>query len=294
MLAVSSYVAVALAAAAAVSTPASAHRMHHAHAMRGLQTDMSGMDMSSSSTSMDMTSSSSASSTTMDMSMSMDMSSSATTTSSTSSDEDYTCPVCGMSTKDMGYDNLNHIGFVNGQTVYTCGMAARAFDDYSFDVTDTAYLAANVAEFIVNSTDATDYAACEDSCDECADGIKDPVTGDDVTTSNYEYVCLTNGQKIYFASSASKIEYLSNVNSEPRYLVDSVICEGATCSDAENITVLSAAAQAFVPDLSASSSSGSATASGSATGSSAATSVNSPASLTIAVAGVLAALAAMA
>ncbi|EGZ17885.1 hypothetical protein PHYSODRAFT_545349 [Phytophthora sojae] len=252
--------------------------MHHAHAMRGLQMDMdmSGMDMSSMS--------------------SMDMTSSSTTSSSTAgsiSTEDYTCPVCGMSTLDNGYDNLSHIGFKNGQTIFTCSMAARSFDDYDFEVTDTSYLAANVAEFIVNSTDASAYAECSDSCDECADGIKDPVTGDDVTTSNYQYVCLNNGQKIYFASVASKNEYLSNVNSEPRYLVDSIICESQTCSDAENITVLSAAAQAFVPDLSSSSRSGSTAASGSSA-SSAAMSVNSPASLTLAVASVLAALAAMA
>ncbi|POM61801.1 hypothetical protein PHPALM_29130 [Phytophthora palmivora] len=220
--------------------------------MRRLQMDMSGMDMTSS-TSMEVTSSSTSSST-MDMSMSMDMSSTTTATS----DEDYTCPVCGMSTKDMGYDNLNHISFAHGQTVYTC--------------------------------DSTAYAECEDSCDECEDGINDPVTGDDVTTSNYQYVCLNNGQKIYFASVASKNEYLNNVNSEPRYLVDSIICENTTCSDAENITVLSAAAQAFVPDLSSSSRSGSATASGS----SAAVSVNSPTSLVFAVASVLAALAVMA
>ncbi|OWZ21921.1 hypothetical protein PHMEG_0003444 [Phytophthora megakarya] len=245
--------------------------------MRGLQMDMSNMDMSGMSgmSGMDMSTTSSSST-----------ESSATVTS----DEDFTCPVCGMSTKDMGYDNLNHIGFANGQTVYTCGMAARSFDDYSFEVTDTSYLAANVAEFIINSTDSTAYAECADSCDECADGIKDPVTGDDVTTANYQYVCLKNGQKIYFASVASKNEYLNNVNSEPRYVVDSVICENETCADAENITTLSAAAQAFVPDLSSSSRSGSTAASGS-TGSSAAVSVNSPAGLAFAVASVLAAVA---
>ncbi|KAK1946147.1 hypothetical protein P3T76_003195 [Phytophthora citrophthora] len=279
-----SYIAIAFAAAA--SSSISAHRMHHSHAMRGLQMDMGGMDMSSHS--MDMTSSSTSSST-MDMSMSMDMSSS--TTSTVTSDEDYKCPVCGMSTKDMGYDNLNHISFANGQTVYTCGMAARSFDDYSFEVTDTAYLAANVAEFIVNSTDATTYAECKASCDECANGIKDPVTGDDVTMSNFQYVCLNNGQKIYFASLDSKNEYLNSVSSEPRHLVDSIICENETCSDAENITVLSAAAQAFVPDLSASGNSGS---SATASGSSDALSMNSPSSLAFAVASVLAVVAAMA
>ncbi|RLN79150.1 hypothetical protein BBJ28_00014694 [Nothophytophthora sp. Chile5] len=263
--------------------------MHHSHAMRGLQMDMG--TSSTSSTTMDTTSSTDSAST-MDMSSSsMDMT---MTTSSTTSDEDFVCPVCGMSTMDMGYDNENHVGLVHGQTIYTCGMAARSFDDYDFDLTDTAYLAANMAEFIVNATDATDYAECDDSCDECADGIMDPVTGDEITTANYQYVCLTNGQKIYFASTASKNEYLSKVNSEPRYLVDSIICENVTCSDAENITVVSAAAQAFVADLSSSSGSGSATITASGSGSSAAMSVSSPASLALAVAGVLAAITAMA
>ncbi|GMF36720.1 unnamed protein product [Phytophthora fragariaefolia] len=67
--------------------------------------------------------------------------------------KDGECPVSGMSTKDMCYDN--HISFANGQAIYTCGMAGRSFDDYSFDVTDTSNLAANVAKFIVNSTDAS-------------------------------------------------------------------------------------------------------------------------------------------
>ncbi|RLN21146.1 hypothetical protein BBO99_00009223 [Phytophthora kernoviae] len=278
-----SYIA-AMLAAAAVSTTA-AHRMHHAHAMRGLQMDMGSMDMGS----MDMTSTSTESSSTMSTHSSMDMASMDMSSSSITSDEDFTCPVCGMSTKDMGYDNDNHISFAHGQTIYTCGMAARSFDDYSFDLTDTSYLAANVAEFIINSTDASAYAKCEDSCDECANGIMDPVTGDEITTDNYQYVCLNNGQKIYFASTDSKAEYLNNVNSEPRYLVDTIICENEACSDAKNITVLSAAAQAFVPDLSSSSSTGSTAASGS----SAAVSVNSPAGLSVAVVTVLAAIAAM-
>ncbi|KAG7383186.1 hypothetical protein PHYBOEH_010027 [Phytophthora boehmeriae] len=277
-----SYVAAILAAASVSAT--AAHRMHHAHAMRGLQMDMGSMDHSMHTTSTS-TSSSHAMSTM--ASMSMDMSSSTTT-----SDEEFKCPVCGMSTTDMGYNNENHISFAHGQTIYTCGMAARSFDDYTFELTDTSYLAANVAEFIVNSTDASAYAECDSECDECANGIMDPVTGDEITTSNYQYVCLNNGQKIYFASTDSKNEYLNNVNSEPRYLVDTIICENETCADAKNITTLSAAAQAFVPDLSASSRTGSTAASGS--GSSAAVSVNSPAGLGVAVAAVLAAIAAMA
>ncbi|OWZ06116.1 Alpha kinase, partial [Phytophthora megakarya] len=166
------------------------------------------------------------------------------------SSTDYTCPVCGMSTLDSGYDNENYVVMANGQRVYSCGMAARTFSDYSFEVTDTAYLAANMAEFIVNQTDATAFAECTNACDECAAGVSDPVSGASVTTDNYQYVCLKNGQKIYFASQTNKNAYLEAVNSEPRYLVDSVICSGATCSDATNITTLSAAAQSFVADTS--------------------------------------------
>ncbi|EGZ17855.1 hypothetical protein PHYSODRAFT_285994 [Phytophthora sojae] len=168
---------------------------------------------------------------------------------------DYTCPVCGMSTLGSGYNNENYVTLQHGQTIFSCGMAARAFDAYDFDVTDTAYLAANMAEFIVNQTDASTFAKCESTCTECADGLSDPVSGDAVTTDNFVYVCLNNGQKIYFASQDNKNTYLASVNSEPRYLVDSVICSGATCSDATNITTLSPAAQSFVADYSSASAS---------------------------------------
>ncbi|TDH66893.1 hypothetical protein CCR75_002012 [Bremia lactucae] len=225
-------------AAAAVS---SAHRIHHTRVMRGLQTDTS-----INHSSMDMITSEMSNST-------MDMQSSAI--NNNLSDDDYRCPVCGMSTMNMGYNNLNHVGFVNGQIIYTCGMAARSFGDYGFDLTDTAYLAANIAEFIVNPSDATNYAECRSSCDECTNGIKDPLTGDNVNTSNYQYVCLSNGQKIYFASAANRVKYLNNVKLEPRYLVNNTICQNTACADGESITALSAAAQAFVPETTSTNSS---------------------------------------
>ncbi|TDH67538.1 hypothetical protein CCR75_005345 [Bremia lactucae] len=170
--------------------------------------------------------------------------------STSASTTDYTCPVCGMSTLDSGYDNTNYVSMINGQRIYSCGMSPRSFDSYNFEVTDTAYLAANMAEFIVNQTDADAYAQCTNNCAECFDGINDPVTGGAVSTENYVYVCLKNGQKIYFASQSNKNSYLSSVNTEPRHLVDSVICNGAMCSDATNITTLSPAAQSFVADYS--------------------------------------------
>ncbi|CEG46627.1 conserved hypothetical protein [Plasmopara halstedii] len=267
MRAYTSYVALAIAAAEFSSSYG--HRLHHSHVARHLQMDM-------------------------EMSPSMNMTSAQ---NASLSDEEYSCPVCGMSTKDMGYNNLNHIGFVNGQTIYTCGMAPRSFDDYSFELTDTAYLAANVAEFIINSTDASAYAECENTCDECEDGIRDPVTGDNITTSNFQYVCLNNGQKIYFASLSSKDEYLSNVNSEPRYLVDSIICGNSTCADANNITSLSLAAQAFVPELDKSNDSGAAGNTSTPTvpgGSSAANSLSSSVMASLAVGSILSVLAAIA
>lgn len=181
--------------------------------------------------------------------------------SSSVSSTDYVCPVCGMSTLDSGYDNENYVTMANGQKIYSCGMAARSFSAYDFDVTDTAYLAANMAEFIVNQTDTETYADCENTCAECADGISDPVSGDAVTTANYVYVCLNNGQKIYFASQDNKNSYLASVNTKVRYLVEDVICSGATCSDATNITTLSPAAQSFVADYSSASASGTTSAS---------------------------------
>lgn len=173
--------------------------------------------------------------------------------SSKATTTEYVCPVCGMSSMYADYANENYVALEHGQRVYTCGMAARAFGDYSFSSTDTAYLAANVAEFVVNATAADDYAECEDSCTECADGLYDPVDGTQVTTSNYHYVCLSKGQKIYFASLANKNTYLSKVNQDVRYLVEDVVCAGSTCSDATQITTLSAAAAAMEPDLASSS-----------------------------------------
>ncbi|ETK91580.1 hypothetical protein L915_04883 [Phytophthora nicotianae] len=172
------------------------------------------------------------------------------------SSTDYTCPVCGMSTLESGYDNENYVVMKHGQKIYSCGMDPHTFDAYNFELTDTAYLAANMAEYIVNQTDADAYTDCTNACDECSGGISDPVSGDSVTTDNYVYVCLKRGQKIYFASQDNKNSYLTSVNTEPRHLVDSVICAGTTCSDATNITTLSPAAQSFVADFSSASASG--------------------------------------
>ncbi|KAF1331333.1 Transmembrane protein, partial [Globisporangium splendens] len=172
--------------------------------------------------------------------------------SSTTSTTDYRCPACRMSTISNGYNNANYVELKNGQRVYTCGMAARSFSDYSFKSTDTAYIAANMAEYVVNKTDTDNYALCTNDCPECANGIKDPISGDTVTTANFQYVCLLNGQKLYFASEKTKIQYLTNVNQGVRYLVDKIICTSATCSDATQITKLSAAAQNMKPDLSVS------------------------------------------
>lgn len=106
----------------------------------------------------------------------------------------------------------------------------------------------------MNKTDAENFALCENSCPECATGILDPLSGATVTTDNFQYVCLLDGQKLYFASETTKAEYLSKVNQAPRYLVDKTICKSATCADATQITALSAAAKDMKPDLSAASS----------------------------------------
>ncbi|TYZ64755.1 hypothetical protein PybrP1_004298 [[Pythium] brassicae (nom. inval.)] len=167
---------------------------------------------------------------------------------------DYKCPACRMSTMKMGYSNANYVELTNGQRVYSCGMAPRTFPDYTFPSTDSAYIAANMAEFVVNKTDAENYELCEKSCPECTTGILDPISGAKVTTENFQYVCLLNGQKLYFASETTKAEYLNKVNQSPRYLVEKTICKSATCADATQITTLSAAAKDMKPDLSTGSS----------------------------------------
>ncbi|KAF1784660.1 Ctr copper transporter [Phytophthora cactorum] len=162
------------------------------------------------------------------------------------SSTDYTCPVCGMSTLDDGYDNENYVVMTHGQKIYSCGMAPRSFDPYSFEVTDTAYLAANMPN--LSSTRRTlrptpsartlAPSARTASVTPCLETRSPPTT---------TCTCvLPEAKKIYFSSQDNKNSYLTSVNTEPRYLVDSVICSGATCSDATNITTLSPAAQSFV------------------------------------------------
>lgn len=167
--------------------------------------------------------------------------------SSKASSTSYNCPVCGMSSMYSSFANTNYVSLENGQRFYTCGMAAHSFADYSFSTTETSYLAANMAEFIVSEKDSDNYSDCDNSCDECADGIYDPVSGDQVTTANFHFACLLKGQKIYFASLESKNTYLRKVNQEVRYLVNNSICGGSACSDATRITKLSAAAASMVP-----------------------------------------------
>lgn len=60
------------------------------------------------------------------------------------SSTEYKCPSCRMSTLQMGYNNANYVELAKGQRVYTCGMDARNFLDYTFKSTDAAYIAANL------------------------------------------------------------------------------------------------------------------------------------------------------
>lgn len=173
----------------------------------------------------------------------------------------------------MTTNNAYYVSMTHGQKIYACSMGPQSTSEYSFKVRNAAYLAANMAEFIVNPTE-TDYTKCEDACPECADGIKDPVTGDAVTTDNFVYVCLDKGQKVYFSSLENRSSYLDNVNRKPRYLVDDVLCSETSCSDATTITTLSSAALTFVSEYSSASGGGTT----SSSSSSAAMSEMSPAS----------------
>lgn len=72
----------------------------------------------------------------------------------------YKCPACGMSTMDNNYDNANYVELTYGQRIYTCGMDPREFSSYSFEVTDTAYVAANM----VRLARLCDPLACRLTC----------------------------------------------------------------------------------------------------------------------------------
>lgn len=68
---------------------------------------------------------------------------------------EYKCPSCRMSTLKSGYNNANYVELINGQRVYTCGMDARNFPDYTFKSTDAAYIAANLVRPLLAGTDRT-------------------------------------------------------------------------------------------------------------------------------------------
>lgn len=68
---------------------------------------------------------------------------------------EYKCPSCRMSTLKSGYNNANYVELNNGQRVYTCGMDARSFPDYTFKSTDAAYIAANLVRPLPGGTDRT-------------------------------------------------------------------------------------------------------------------------------------------
>ncbi|KAJ0409921.1 hypothetical protein P43SY_005815 [Pythium insidiosum] len=159
----------------------------------------------------------------------------------------FKCPECRMSTMGMGYNNEFYVELAHGQRVYTCGMAPRQLDDNDFESTDTAYVGANMAKYILAKSDKENYK-CDDACPECAGGgLKDPMSGAAVTADNFKIVCLTNGQKIYFASDETRKQYLNKVGQAPRVAVASMICKKDKCSDAELIKNLSPDAKAFKP-----------------------------------------------
>nr|CCA18015.1 conserved hypothetical protein [Albugo laibachii Nc14] len=156
---------------------------------------------------------------------------------------EHKCPACGMSTIEFGYDNQNYVVFNNGQRVYTCGMDPRSFSGYSFDVSDTSYIAANMAEFIQSPDDPQ----CAKGCPECiTENINDPIDNTKVTPINVQSICIKNGQKIYFSSAERRQKYLGQVNKEPRHLVQKAVCKNAPCADLDKIQDLSKASKDFV------------------------------------------------
>ncbi|GLD99230.1 hypothetical protein PINS_up007948 [Pythium insidiosum] len=161
----------------------------------------------------------------------------------------FKCPECRMSTMGMGYNNEFYVELMHGQRVYTCGMAPRELDDNDFKSTDTAYVGANMAKYIVAKSDKENYK-CDSECPECTSGkmdLMDPISGAAITADNFKIVCLKNGQKIYFASDETRKQYLNKVNTAPRVAVNSMICKKEKCSDADQIKVLSPDALAFKP-----------------------------------------------
>ncbi|OQR99024.1 hypothetical protein ACHHYP_07431 [Achlya hypogyna] len=138
------------------------------------------------------------------------------------------CPVCNMDAEDGWFVELK-----NGQRLYTCSMTSG--DNYLAGIhgfSHPALFGATMNEYV-----APDASHCTPGCADCNASVPvlDPVSGAAVTSANAQSICFSRGQKLYFASKATKVAFAAALPSHPYYAVKSVMCGGKSCPDAFQI-----------------------------------------------------------
>ncbi|OQR95928.1 3-ketoacyl-CoA thiolase A [Thraustotheca clavata] len=141
--------------------------------------------------------------------------------------DDKRCPSCNMAAKDAKFTWFTELN--NGQRIYTCAM--NTGDDYkkgSNYFSHPSLVGATMYQLANSST------TCTNACPECDDSlmvVKDPISGDIVSSKNFTFICLKRGQKIYFSSTGTKATFLAGLAASPYFGVRNVSCGGNQCPD---------------------------------------------------------------
>ncbi|ETV89582.1 hypothetical protein H257_00804 [Aphanomyces astaci] len=135
------------------------------------------------------------------------------------------CPICNMDVVSDWYIQMAH-----GQRIYSCSM----IDGSQFKSGVRGFSHASLVGATMK--DISSNPSCDNSCPDCAAGtVLDPMSGDVVSDLNFKYLCLNRGQKVYFASEATKQQFVQGSSTTPYFGVDKVVCGGSPCPDSFQI-----------------------------------------------------------
>ncbi|KAF0690431.1 Aste57867_18163 [Aphanomyces stellatus] len=143
------------------------------------------------------------------------------------------CAICNMDVETDWYIELQH-----GQRIFSCSMTDGTHYTPS-DVHSFSHAALTGATM----KDISSNPKCDNSCPECDGGnVMDPISGAAVTSANFKFICLNRGQKVYFATDASKQSFAQGIASKPYFGVTQVICGGKPCPDGFHVPTLTSMA----------------------------------------------------
>ncbi|CAK4085816.1 unnamed protein product [Aphanomyces euteiches] len=143
--------------------------------------------------------------------------------------DDKHCPLCNMFATDYNLTWFTELN--NGQRIYTCGMTdGTQYKNGKNSFSHSSLVGATLGSLVVE-----DGTGCNNTCPECNDPttspVLDPISGSKISSTNFTYLCLKRGQKIYFESNATKSTFLSGSNSKSYFSVKALTCNNATCPD---------------------------------------------------------------